>query len=183
MNVHQNEGGNDIVFLPLQKVRLGKLDIEQFKRQIRYATLPNGTVTDAVLQRGGRYNDNTDYMYMADMGIWFENFALPAVINECLMQSYNGVIRLFPNWDLNKNVTFNTLRARGAFLVSAEVKAGEILPITIVSEQGEDCIIVNPWNDCEVMVVSEEKQFSLSGKIIRFKTRKNEVYTISPIGK
>ena len=99
---HQNEGGNDIVFVNLQAARMGLLDLEKFKRQVNYATLPNQTVTDAVLQIGGRYNDQTDYFYMGSMGIWFENFALPVVINECLMQSYNGEIVLFPNWDWKK---------------------------------------------------------------------------------
>jgi hypothetical protein len=44
----------------------------------------------------GRYRDSTDFNYMSRMGIWIENFSLPAVLNECLMQSYTGVIRLFP---------------------------------------------------------------------------------------
>lgn len=34
---------------------------------------------------------------MSRVVIWLENFALPAIINECLMQSYNGILRLFPN--------------------------------------------------------------------------------------
>jgi len=66
---HQNEGGNDIVFLNLQAARLGILDVDKFKRQVKYAMLPNGTVTDMVLQTGGRYDDQTDFGYMAPMGI------------------------------------------------------------------------------------------------------------------
>lgn len=85
LRAHQNEGGNDLVFLNLQAVRIGMLDLEKFKHQVRYATLPNQTATDAVMQIGGRYNDQTDYFYMGNMGIWFENFVLPVVINECLM--------------------------------------------------------------------------------------------------
>jgi len=33
-----------------------------------------------VVQTGGRYDDQADFDYMAKMGIWFENFALPAVV-------------------------------------------------------------------------------------------------------
>lgn len=145
VNVHQNEGGNDIVFLPLQKARLGMLDVEEFKRQVRYATLPGGTVTDAVLQGGGRYTDESDYMYMAPMGIWIENFALPAVVNECLMQSYDGTIRLFPNWDKSSAARFSTLRARGGFLVSGEASGGNVVSVSLKSERGGKCRIVNPW--------------------------------------
>ena len=92
------EGGNELVFQNLQGARLGALDLEKFKRQIDYCLLPNGTCTDMVLQVGGRYLDQTPYDYMARMGIWFENFSLPVVINECLLQSYTGELRLFPNW-------------------------------------------------------------------------------------
>ena len=94
----RTEGGNELVFQNLQGARLGALDLEKFKRQIDYCLLPNGTCTDMVLQVGGRYMDQTPYDYMARMGIWFENFSLPVVINECLLQSYTGELRLFPNW-------------------------------------------------------------------------------------
>lgn len=183
VHAHSNEGGNDIVLLPLQKARLGVLDLQQFKRQVRYATLPNATVTDAVMQRGGRYNDNTDYMYMAEMGIWFENFALPAVINECLMQSYNGTIRLFPNWDLQNDAMFQTLRARGAFLVSTGVHNGKIEPVTILSEQGLRCSIINPWEGQRVQISSSEGEAWLSGEKLTFETKKGVSYTLTPENK
>ena len=78
------------------------LDLEKFKRQINYCLLPNGTASDRAMQVHGRYGDQGDYGFMDKMGVWFENFALPVVINECLMQSYNGTIRLFPNWPSKK---------------------------------------------------------------------------------
>lgn len=178
---HQNEGGNDIVFLPLQKARLGILDLEQFKRQVNYATLPNQTVTDAVLQVGGRYSDLTDYMYMGEMGIWFENFALPAVINECLMQSYDGVIRLFPNWKKEEYAAFTTLRARGAFLVSASIKGGRVQPVTICSERGGNCRVQNPWPERRVKVMKGSKAITLNGTEIRFDTEAGATYILSPV--
>ncbi|UCE92653.1 MAG: glycoside hydrolase N-terminal domain-containing protein, partial [Flavobacteriaceae bacterium] len=57
----QNEGGNDIVFYNLQAARIGMLDIERFKRQINYCLMPNGTVSDRVMQVHGRYNDHSNY--------------------------------------------------------------------------------------------------------------------------
>ncbi|MFA5328425.1 MAG: glycoside hydrolase N-terminal domain-containing protein [Prolixibacteraceae bacterium] len=141
----QNEGGNDLVFSNLQAARLGILDLEKFKRQVNYCLLPNGTASDRVLQVNGRYNDLTDYGYMDPMGIWFENFALPAVINECLMQSYDGTIRLFPNWDKSKNASFQNLRAAGAFLVSAKLEKGKVVEVKVRSEIGSDLKIILPW--------------------------------------
>ncbi|MDE5981775.1 MAG: hypothetical protein K2G92_01525 [Duncaniella sp.] len=177
VSVHQNEGGNEIVFLPLQKARLGLLDIDAFKRQVRYATLPGGTVTDAVLQSGGRYSDETDYMYMAPMGIWIENFALPAVVNECLMQSYDGVIRLFPNWDTAVSVRFTTLRARGGFLVSAEASGGKVTSLIIDSEQGGGCRILNPWPGHQLRVTGTTARH-LGGDLWEFPTRPGGRYEV-----
>ena len=121
----QNEGGNDLVFRNLQAVRIGMLDIGKFKRQINYCLLPNGTASDRAMQVHGRYDDSGNYGFMDKMGIWFENFALPVVINECLMQSYDGTIRLFPNWPPEKDAEFHNLRAAGAFLVSATLEKME----------------------------------------------------------
>jgi len=142
----QNEGGNDLVLLNLQAARIGKLDLEAFKRQVNYSLLSNGTATDLVMQTGGRYNDYSDYKYMAKMGIWFENFALPAVINECLLQGYNGKIRLFPNWPKEKDASFTSLRTAGAFLVSASLEKQMVSKVKIFSEQGNDLCLVAPWN-------------------------------------
>lgn len=182
IRAHRNEGGNEIVFLSMQKARMGMLDLDAFKRQVNYATLPGGTVTDALLETGGRYDDLTDYMYMAPMGIWFENFALPAVINECLMQSYDGIVNLFPNWDLAVDASFNTLRAQGAFLISASVADGEISPVTCLSECGNTFRMDNPWAVTQVTVTpSSGAPFTVKpvDGVITFDTTPGTTYTIS----
>jgi len=148
-NSYQNlqiEGGNDLVFLNLQAARLGKLDLEKFKRQAAYCELDNGTCTDMVLQVHGRYSDTaTPYDFMKRMGIWFENFGLPVVINECLVQSYNGKIRLFPNWPADQTAVFHQLRCVGAFLLSAEYQGGQVTWIKTYSEKGGEIIFYTPW--------------------------------------
>ena len=144
----QNEGGNDLVFYNLQAARIGMLDLERFKRQIHYSLMPNGTASDRVMQVHGRYNDRSNYGFMDRMGVWFENFALPVVINECLMQSYNGTIRLFPNWPMDKDAQFQDLRAAGAFLVSASLQDGEVTMIEVFSEVGSPLNIILPWENC-----------------------------------
>lgn len=147
---HRNEGGNELVFLNLQAARLGCLDLEKFKRQIRYCLLPNGTCTDKCLQVDGRYHDTTPFDFMARMGIWFENFALPAVINECLLQGYHGALRFFPNWPSDRAAEFRTLRAVGAFLVSARWEDGAVAWVEILSEAGSPLRVLLPWERARV---------------------------------
>jgi alpha-L-fucosidase 2 len=175
----QNEGGNDLVFANMQAARIGMLDMEDFKRQIKYCLLPNGTATDLVSQTHGRYNDQTDFEYMANMGIWFENFALPAVINECLLQSNNGVIRLFPNWPKAKNAKFENLRAAGAFLVSATQTNGLITEVKILSEQGNTLRIISPWGKKGNLKV-RSRMTKISMEEIVVKTKPGDWITLRP---
>ncbi len=161
---HRNEGGNELVFLNLIGARLGLLDLEKFKRQIEYCRQPNGVCTDRILQVHGRYTDATDFDFMSRMGIWFENFALPAVINECLMQSVGGVIRLFPNWPAGKPARFQTLRAVGAFLVSAATGKDGVEWVEIRSEAGQPLRLINPW----------------TGELIERVTKPGEVLVVQP---
>lgn len=138
------EGGNDIVFQPLVRARLGMLDLEWFKRQVRYCTLPNGVVQDRARQINGRYKDTTDFDFMMRMGIWTENLSLPVVLNECMMQSYSGTINLFPNTENLGPARFQNLRAVGAFLVSAVWDGKKVSNVTIASERGAQCRIAFP---------------------------------------
>jgi hypothetical protein len=84
---------------------------------------------------------------------------VPNAIQEMLMQSHEGVIRFFPCWPKDQDARFGTLRARGAFLVSAELKDGVVTGVKILSEKGRDCTVLNPW----------------TGKRVTFKTKLGEV--------
>ncbi len=74
------------------------------------------------------------------------NFAAAAGLQEMLLQSYSGTIRVFPaipaRW---KDVSFKTLRAEGAFLVSAERQDGTTQRVEIVAEKGGLLRIENPF--------------------------------------
>jgi len=175
----QNEGGNDLVFINLQAARIGMLDIERFKRQVNYSLLPNGTASDRVMQVHGRYSDTTPYGFMDKMGIWFENFALPVVVNECMMQSYDGTIRLFPNWPMDKDAEFYNLRAAGAFLVSASLKNGQIKKIEITSEAGAMLKIILPWKSGGTISRNNEKK-PLASNVLEMKALKGEKIIFQP---
>jgi hypothetical protein len=175
----QNEGGNDLVFMNLQAARIGMLDVERFKRQVKYSLLPDGTATDMVMQTGGRYSDQTDFDYMSHMGIWFENFGLPVVINECLMQSYDGTIRFFPNWPMDKDAEFHNLRAVGAFLVSASLKNGKVNEIRIVSEAGGLLKVILPWSKGGTLRTNNGVK-SIKSALVAIKTEEGETILLKP---
>ena len=74
------------------------------------------------------------------------NFAFAAGLQEMLLQSYAGFIEVFPavpaSW---KDISFHTLRAEGAFLISAEMKEGSVRSIEITSEKGGLMKLKNPF--------------------------------------
>ena len=74
-------------------------------------------------------------------------------LHRMLLQSHEDVLRFFPVWPKDKNASFTRLRAKGAFLVSAELKNGEVCGVRILSEKGRDLTVQNPWPGKKVCVV------------------------------
>ncbi len=74
------------------------------------------------------------------------NFAFASAIQDMLIQSHTGTIRIFPaipaDW---QDVSFSTLRTYGAFLVSAGMKSGKVSEIEIVAENGGILRLENPF--------------------------------------
>jgi hypothetical protein len=178
------EGGNDIVYQPLIRARLGMLDLDWFKREVRYCQLPNGIVNDRVRQVGGRYKDSTDFNFMMRMGVWTENLSLPAVINECMLQSYSGAIRLFPNTQNLGPARFHNLRAAGAFLVSASWNGQRAADVEILSERGHTARFIHPWGNAKVSVLRLRDRQSVAvrhtSESFEFPTEAGERYRITP---
>lgn len=85
----------------------------------------------------------------------FDNEAMPLVaagINEMLLQSHEGVIRVAPALHESLEAVF-TLKARGGFLVSAEQREGGIGWVWIESELGEELVLESPWPDAKELCV------------------------------
>ena len=176
------EGGNDLVYQPLIRARLAMLDLAWFKNEVRYCQLPNGIANDRVRQTGGRYQDSTDFDFMLRMGVWTENLSLPVVLNECMLQSYTGTIRLFPNTQNLGPARFRNLRAVGAFLVSAEWDGKSVSGVEIVSERGGNARLLSPWDaKTKVTVTSEQKLVPVRQVegILEFATRPGARYVIA----
>jgi alpha-L-fucosidase 2 len=179
------EGGNDLVYQPLIRARLGMLDLDWFKGQVRYCLLPNGIANDRVRQIGGRYRDTTNFDFMMRMGVWTENLSLPAVLNECLLQSYTGTIRLFPNTHNLGRARFQHLRATGAFLVSASYDGTKISTVEIHSEKGATARVQNPWSKRRLRVTRARDgqivKTLQAGSVLTFPTEAGETYRVEPV--
>ncbi|MEO8658965.1 MAG: glycoside hydrolase family 95-like protein, partial [Bryobacteraceae bacterium] len=172
------EGGNDLVWQPLVRARLAMLDLEWFKREVRYCLGPFGVANDRVRQIDGRYKDDTPFDFMMRMGVWTENLSLPAVLNECMLQSCAGVIRLFPNTENLGHASFRDLRAAGAFLVSAVWDGKAVSAVTIKSEKGAPARLAKPWPTLAVESGGKGVPFKELDGIVEFATQPGAVYAI-----
>lgn len=74
------------------------------------------------------------------------NFAFASGLQEMLIQSHAGFLEIFPaipaHWE---NVSFQTMRAEGAFLVSAEKENGKLKSLKIRSEKGGILKVKSNW--------------------------------------
>jgi len=97
-------------------------------------------------------------------------------INEMLLQSHEGVIRVFPCWPVDQDARFGSLRAVGAFLVTSELKNGKVSGVRIVSEKGRDCKVLNPWPGKAVRVTRNGKAAeTLKGERFSLATAPGEI--------
>lgn len=84
------------------------------------------------------------------------NFAFASGVQEMLIQSHAGVIRVFPaipaSWE---DVSFRQLRTYGAFLVSAQMKDGKVTEVEIQAEKGGVAKLANPFGKDEFTVEGE----------------------------
>lgn len=104
---------------------------------------------------------------------------VPSTINEMLMQSFEGIIRLFPCWDKKSSASFENLRADGAFLVSAKLENEKVTSLKVKSLNGRPCKV-----ECAGIksVVTEsdktEVPFTKDGDAISFETKADKTYIL-----
>lgn len=108
------------------------------------------------------------------------NFAFAAGLLEMLVQSQNGLIRIFPavppDW---QDVSFSDLRTEGAFLVSAKKEAGFISRVEIRSEKGGELRLANPFavGDISIRGIAQDRIIQQE-KIILIDTQPGDSITI-----
>ena len=119
----------------------------------------------------------------------FETSAILATaINEMLLQSHEGVIRVFPAVPNDWPATF-TLKARGGFVVSANKPKDDPTDFVLVkSVFGNKCRLANPWPNQKIAIQDPKTGQKQTHKIdkdgvLGFETAKDGLYLISPVGK
>ena len=69
-----------------------------------------------------------------------------SVLSDMLLLAPGGVIRVFPCFPEDVPGTFHSLRAPGAFLISAEKRGKSVDYVVIESLAGNELQLANPWN-------------------------------------
>lgn len=104
------------------------------------------------------------------------NFAFASGVQEMLLQSHDGIIRLFPavpdSW---KDISFHHLRAEGAFIVSAIKANGRLKEVKVISEQGGTFTMKNSFLRFGVTGVAAE--LSIDG-IVTINTKPGQQFTL-----
>jgi alpha-L-fucosidase 2 len=120
-------------------------------------------------QKGGQYSSFTYRPFTLE-----GNFAFAQGVHELLLQNHHDAIEIFPavpdDW---KNISFKTLRAEGAFLVSAKKENGIITEVKIFSEQGGAMKLKLPFKTWLVKGIDREQIF-LHEDIAEMKTAKGQ---------
>ena len=108
-------------------------------------------------------------------------FGACAAVQEMLLQSWWGEIRLFPaipsTWD---KAGFKNFRAEGAFIISAKYESGGTVEAKIESTAGGTCRIRNSFAKKKLNLknIKTEKTKTLSGKILSFSTKPGDSFVI-----
>jgi hypothetical protein len=102
------------------------------------------------------------------------NFAFASGLQEMLIQSHAGFLEIFPaiptNWE---NVSFQTLRAEGAFLVSATKEKGKLKSLKIESEKGGILKVKYPYGKYEYKKMGKVKVKDLNNGFIEIEFNPN----------
>jgi alpha-L-fucosidase 2 len=99
------------------------------------------------------------------------NFAFAAGLQEMLLQSQGGILRLFPaipaSW---KEASFRDFRAEGAFLVTAAMRNGSLDSVRIFPEKDARLKILNPYSG---------KPFSVTGTDLPDDARNDRILMVN----
>jgi hypothetical protein len=163
---------------------LGRVEATRFliPNQIRVLTAERETAF-----RGGQVLANRMTLREGPQALDAQRLGRAAeALQIALLQSAPGapggdpVIRLFSAWPDDWDAQF-TLRARGAFVVSATRKGGKIASVEVRSEAGAPCRMRNPWGTATITLSRNGKRGqSLKGSLLTFDTAKGDVIVLTP---
>ncbi len=102
---------------------------------------------------------------------------LACAMNEALLQSHDGVIRIAPAAG-RRDARF-TLHAVDGFVVSAEVLKGEVRWVCLVSRLGGTCRLENPWTAASLFINGKDPRPVQRG-IVELTTKRGDVVMVVP---
>lgn len=106
---------------------------------------------------------------------------LATAMNESLLQSHDGVLRVFPAFPAEKDCRF-TLHARGGFIVSSEIRSGKVQWICLESLLGSPCTVEIPWDQAVVQNAGAKKGKIFTGRRLELKTKVRDRIMLLPSG-
>jgi hypothetical protein len=160
----------------MQTLRSGRYiaerDLPVFRDLVQRWRHPNGLLWAMAIANYGR------------AGAWTESLGVIAPLQEMLLQSWDGALRIFPAWPRAVDARFENFRAEGAFLVSAAWSEGRVQSLDILSERGARCYLYPPWP--EGMKVLDERGQTVESALddygrTGFATRAESRYRLTPL--
>jgi hypothetical protein len=115
-------------------------DYDQVRNHLVRWRRPNGVLCGMALSNYGH------------CGAFTETLSIFAPVQEMMLQSWDDIIRVFPAWPQSLEAEFDSLRAFGAFLVTAARSTQKVTRFEIFSEKGGPCRIQNPWPGTQITV-------------------------------
>lgn len=103
---------------------------------------------------------------------------LACAMNESMLQSYDGVIRVAPAIPAEKTCRF-TLHATGGFVVSAQITRGHVDWINVRSLRGEKLKICLPWENVSLFRNMQHSDI-VESDITSVETNKDEMLLFTP---
>jgi len=159
------------------KIRRGLLNI--YMKADATLKLRTTLVMDASLSEEERKKHKFSFPSWPFRHMGMESMSvLACAMNESLLQSYDGVIRVASATTEEQNARF-TLHAVDGFIVSAEIKNGKPVWISVHSLLGKICKIENPWPKL-YLYKNGRRSGCLKQKIVEFPTKKDDVFMIVP---
>ena len=151
---------------------------DTYNRLVRYLSGGCGSS-----QPGARGNTT---VYQSGGGA--ETFGNMEAVNSMVLSSYDGTMRLFPDWPTSRNASFTNMLAVGDFKVSSSTSSGVVQRTTLTSQQGGTATIDNPWSAGSMVVTditgggSTSVSTTTNGNLVSFATTSGHTYQLNGTG-
>ncbi|MEV4139423.1 hypothetical protein AB0J72_45585 [Dactylosporangium sp. NPDC049742] len=140
----------------------GQALIDQLKNQINQWTVAN--------------------LRIYDQSHGLEKAGAVEAVNNLLLQSSNGIIRLFPVWPAGKDAGFVNLREKNAVLVSSRLQGGRVQYVDFTTQVDGQVRFQNPWPGQSITVTrvgGGAVSSSESGGVVTFTGAAGATFTVN----